>query len=223
VDFETAQQGTGMLSTANAVILNGGRKKTRDMTQASVDSLLNQIQSGDEGALLTLHDRFANAVFSVAFRVLNNQQDAEEVTQDVFLRLWDKAELFDPAKGKFLSWLLTITRRMAIDRLRKRTRREPPPNSISMDEKPYLWETILVTDEDRDLQRTILSTLDELPDEQQETLHLAYFHGMSHSDIAEYLNRPLGTVKSQIRLGMQKLRAIWISKQPQPSEPDTER
>jgi RNA polymerase sigma-70 factor (ECF subfamily) len=193
------------------------------MNQVSVSALLKQIESGEEAALLALHDRFANAVYSVAYRVLNNQQDAEEVTQDVFLRLWDKAQTYDPQKGKFLSWLLTITRRLAIDRLRKRNRREPPPNSVSMDEKPYLWETTLISENFDDLQRSLLSVLDELPDDQQQTIQLAYFYGMSHSDISDYLSRPLGTVKSQIRLGMQKLRSIWLSKQAVSSEQDNER
>jgi RNA polymerase sigma-70 factor (ECF subfamily) len=212
-----------MASKRNAVIIHSVQRNIRDMNQASVPSLINQILAGDEAALLTLHDHFSNAVYSVAYRVLNNQQDAEEVTQDVFLRLWDKAETFDPDKGKFLSWLLTITRRMAIDRLRKRSRREPPQDSFSMDEKPYLWETTLVIDDTDDLQRTLLSTLGELPDDQQQAIQLAYFYGMSHADISEYLKRPLGTVKSQIRLGMQKLRNIWLSKQPIRSEPDSER
>ena len=221
--FEASKHDRGLASKRNAVIIASDRQSIRDMNQASVPSLLKQILAGDEAALITLHDQYANAVYSVAYRVLNNQQDAEEVTQDVFLRLWDKAETFDAEKGKFLSWLLTITRRMAIDRLRKRSRREPPPDSISMDEQPYLWETTLVTDDNDDLQRTLLSTLGELPDDQQQAIQLAYFYGMSHADISEYLKRPLGTVKSQIRLGMQKLRSIWLSKQPIRSEPDSER
>jgi RNA polymerase sigma-70 factor (ECF subfamily) len=223
VAFDATEHDSGMAANTNAVIMPADRQSIRLMNQASVPSLLNQILSGDEAALIALHDRFANAVFSVAYRVLNNQQDAEEVTQDVFLRLWDKAETFDPEKGKFLSWLLTITRRMAIDRLRKRIRRDPPPNSVSMDEQPHLWETTLVVEDTDDLQRTLLSTLDELPSDQQEAIRLAYFYGMSHTDISEHLQRPLGTVKSQIRLGMQKLRSIWLSKQPMRTESDSER
>jgi RNA polymerase sigma-70 factor, ECF subfamily len=223
VACEATQQGIDMAAMGNAVIMPADRQSIKNMNQASIPSLLNQILSGDEAALIALHDRFANAVFSVAYRVLNNQQDAEEVTQDVFLRLWDKAETFDAEKGKFLSWLLTITRRMAIDRLRKRIRRDPPPDSFSMDDQPHLWETILVSDDLDDLQRTLLSTLGELPVDQQQAIKLAYFYEMSHADIAEHLQRPLGTVKSQIRLGMQKLRTIWLNKQPMRTESDSER
>jgi RNA polymerase sigma-70 factor, ECF subfamily len=184
------------------------------MEQEITLSLLNRIKSGDESALFDLHERFATVVYSVTYRVLGNQQDAEEATQDVFLRLWDKVEQFDSTRGSFSAWLLTIARRIAIDRFRKRERRDPPPNSVSMDEKPYLWESTLIENDLSDLQRTLLSTLNELPDNQQQAIYCAYFHGMSHRDIAEHLNKPLGTIKSHIRLGMQSLREIWINQQP---------
>lgn len=179
------------------------------MNEQSILNLLNRILAHEEEALLELHRHYANLVYSVAYRVLNNAQDTEEVTQDVFLRLWDKAASFDPDKGKFSTWLATITRRMAIDHLRKRQRRNPD-QSVSMDEKPYLWETTLVQEDLSELQRTLLSAMGELSQEQQQAIQLAYFHGMSHTDIADHLQRPLGTVKSHIRIGMQKLRSIWL-------------
>ncbi|MEL6310156.1 MAG: sigma-70 family RNA polymerase sigma factor [Chloroflexota bacterium] len=178
------------------------------MSEPPITTLLERVQAGDEHALLTLYDQYANAVYSVAYRVLNNQLDAEEVAQDVFMKLWEKAQSFDPERGSFVSWLLTIARRSAIDRLRKRTRREPD-EAVSMDAKPYLWETKLGQEDMSDLQRSLLSVLDELSQGQREAIYLAYFHDMSHSDIAAHLDRPLGTVKSHIRLGMQKLRTIW--------------
>src|SRR5262245_38232117 len=184
--------------------------KVNNMNSEAITQLLNQIQAGSEEALLQLHEQFATPVYSVAYRVLGNPQDAEEATQDVFLRLWDKANTFDPQRGNFTSWLLTIARRVAIDRLRKRERRDPS-NSVSMDEEPYLWETTLIGEDMTELQRSLLSVLNQLPKEQQEAIFLAYFHGMSHSDISAYLGKPLGTVKSHIRLGMQKLREIWLN------------
>lgn len=177
-------------------------------TPITTTTLLDRVQVGDEDALLALYDEYATPVYSVAYRVLNNAQDAEEVTQDVFLKLWDKADTFDPARGKFITWLLTIARRAAIDRLRKRTRREPD-QAVSMDAEPYLWETRLGEEDISDMQRSLLSVLGELSQGQREAIYLAYFHDMSHSDIAAHLDRPLGTVKSHIRLGMQKLRKIW--------------
>ncbi len=184
------------------------------MSETPIPDLIHQIQSGNEEALLQLHDEFATPVYSVAYHVLGNSQDAEEVTQDVFLKLWDKSQSFDPDRGKFTSWLLTIARRTAIDRLRKRQRREPPDNSVSIDSAPYLSEIIGGEEDITDLQHSLLSVMDELPTDQRDAIYLAYFHGMSHSDIAAHVNKPLGTIKSHIRMGMQKLRIIWMQNQP---------
>ncbi|MCA9912743.1 MAG: sigma-70 family RNA polymerase sigma factor [Anaerolineae bacterium] len=190
------------------------------MSELPITALLENIQAGDEEALLMLHDRYANIVYSVAYRVLNNGQDAEEVVQDVFLRVWEKAASFDSAKGNFTTWIATIARRAAIDRLRSRTRKTPD-QVVSMDAAPHLWETTLVQEDMTDLQRSLLSAMSELSTEQQEAIQLAYFHGMSHADIAAHLKRPLGSVKSHIRLGMQKLRGIWLQDQPLPSDEES--
>ncbi|MGJ3239135.1 MAG: RNA polymerase sigma factor [Anaerolineae bacterium] len=189
-------------------------KRVTIMGETPITTLLHQIEQGDEDALLNLHGQFASPVYAVAYRVLGNAQDAEEVTQDVFLKLWDKAHTYDPEKGTFITWLLTITRRAAIDRLRKRERRDPPNESFSMDAAPHLWETQLGEEDLTDLQRSLVGVMNELPGDQRDAIYLAYFHGMSHSDIAAHLDKPLGTVKSHIRLGMQKLRAIWMQHQP---------
>ncbi len=172
--------------------------------------LLAQIQAGNEAALLALHDQYANLVYSVAYRVLNDQMAAEEVTQDTYMRLWYKAETYDPAKGSFVTWLLTITRRLAIDTDR-RQRRDPMQNPVFIDGDIERWENVLGLEEDADLKRTLVAVMQELPDEQRQAIELAYFHGMSHSQIADYLGQPLGTIKTRIRLGMQKLREAWLA------------
>lgn len=174
-------------------------------------NLLTQIQRGDEEALVALHARYANLVYSVAYRVLNDQMAAEEVTQDTFMRVWRKSNLFDPEKGRFVTWLLTVTRRLAIDRLRQWQRREPQRATLFIDENPQLWEQVLAIDGYTDLRGTLVSAIRELPESQREAIELAYFYGMSHSDIAEYLQTPLGTVKTRIRQGMQKLRIAWTT------------
>jgi RNA polymerase sigma-70 factor (ECF subfamily) len=179
------------------------------MSQAPELSLLAQIQNGDEDALVALHSRYANLVFSVAYRVLNDQMAAEEVTQDTFMRLWRKSASFDPEKGRFVTWLLTVTRRLAIDRLRSWQRREPQRATLFIDENPQLWEQVLSVDGYSDLRGSLVSAIRELPESQREVIELAYFYGMSHSDIAQYLQAPLGTVKTRIRQGMQKLRSAW--------------
>jgi RNA polymerase sigma-70 factor (ECF subfamily) len=176
--------------------------------------LLEQIQGGDEEALVALHTQYANLVYSVAYRVLNDTGAAEEVTQDTFMRLWNKSYTFDPEKGRFITWLLTVTRRLAIDVLRQRQRREPSSGMLFMDEDPSLWENVLLTDGGNDLRRTLVSVLNELPLEQRELIELVYFYGMTHNDIAETRGLPLGTVKTRIRLGMQKLRLAWSAEAP---------
>jgi RNA polymerase sigma-70 factor (ECF subfamily) len=181
------------------------------MPEQSVTVLLKQIQAGDEDALVALHGRFANLAYSVAYQVLDDAQAAEEVTQDLFMRLWHRAEQFDPARGAFTGWLATITRRLAIDRLRQQHRRGSVGQAVSMDAHPHLWETTLVYEDLTDLQRTLLSALAQLPLEEQQALHLAYFQGMTHSEIAAALGRPLGTVKSHIRQGMDRLRQLWLT------------
>ncbi len=184
------------------------------MSQTPELNLLQQIQNGDEEALVALHSRYANLVFSVALRVLNDQMAAEEVTQDTFMRVWRKSGSFDPEKGRFVTWLLTVTRRLAIDRLRQWQRREPQRATLFMDENPQLWEQVLAVDGYTDLRGSLVSAIRDLPEAQREAIELAYFYGMSHSDIAEYLQTPLGTVKTRIRQGMQKLRSAWTAEAP---------
>ncbi len=180
------------------------------MSELTELMLLQRVQHGDEDALISLHTQYANLVFSVAYRVLNDQMGAEEVTQDTFMRLWNKSYTYDPEKGRFTTWLLTVTRRLAIDVLRLRQRREPKAGMMFMDEDPGLWENILSVDGGSDLRRNLKSVLAQLPSDQSELIELVYFYGMSHNDIAETLSIPLGTVKTRIRLGMQKLRLAWV-------------
>jgi RNA polymerase sigma-70 factor (ECF subfamily) len=184
------------------------------MSQPSETELLARIQTGDEEALVALHARYVNLVYSVAYRVLNDAMSAEEVTQDTFMRLWNKSYSYDPEKGRFITWLLTVTRRLAIDVLRQRQRREPNTGMLFIDEDPNLWENILADTNGGDLRRTLLAVLKELPVEQRELIELVYFYGMTHSDLAETLDIPLGTVKTRIRLGMQKLRQAWATEVP---------
>jgi RNA polymerase sigma-70 factor (ECF subfamily) len=179
------------------------------MTQTTTSELLRQVQAGDEDALVALHTRYAGLVYSVAYRVLEDRQAAEEITQDTFMRLWNKAHTYDPARGEFTAWLLTITRRLAIDTLRRRQRQAPVGDALSIDDQPDLWDNVLSVGSG-DLRRTLRAVMDELPADQRRAVELAYFYGLSHSDIAAYLGWPLGTVKTRLRQGMQRLRAAWL-------------
>lgn len=192
------------------LLMPSNERENVRMSETTELMLLQRIQHGDEDALIALHGQYANLVFSVAYRVLNDQMGAEEVTQDTFMRLWNKSYTYDPEKGRFTTWLLTVTRRLAIDVLRLRQRREPKAGLLFMDEDPGLWENTLSVDGGSDLRRNLKSILGQLPHDQSELIELVYFYGMSHNDIAETLDIPLGTVKTRIRLGMQKLRLAWV-------------
>ncbi len=183
------------------------------MSQPSILDLLRRIQAGDEEALVALHGQYANLVYSVAYRVLNDGMAAEEVTQDTFLRLWDKSHTYDPQRGEFTVWMLTITRRLAIDVLRQRQRQEPRTDMLFIDEDPNLWER-LAAGSNGELRRTLIAVVRQLPPDQREAIGLAYFYGMTHSDIAAHLQLPLGTVKTRIRQGMKKLRTAWLGENP---------
>lgn len=179
------------------------------MSEADV-SLIQQVQAGSEDALMALHARYASLVYSVAYRVLNEPMAAEEVTQDTFMRLWHKAVMYDPRKGSFVTWLLTIARRLAIDTYRHQ-QRHPIVNTLLIDEDTERWEQALSTGHEGDVPRLLQVLLSELPEEQTQVIELAFFYGLSHSQIAQHLDLPLGTVKTRIRLGMEKLRAAWLN------------
>ncbi len=176
--------------------------------------LLQQIQAGDEEALMALHARYVSLVYSVVYRILNEPMAAEEVTQDTFMRIWYKSFTYDPERGRFVTWLLTVARWLAIDHYRRQQRREPRAGQLFMDEDPALWENVLAADGSDELRRTLQSALNQLQPEQRDLIELAYFYGLTHSDIAEHTHLPLGTVKTRIRLGMQKLRQLWMSDTP---------
>ncbi len=176
-------------------------------------SLIQQVQTGSEDALLALHTRYASLVYSVAYRVLNEPMAAEEVTQDTFMRLWHKAVTYDPRKGSFVTWLLTIARRLAIDTYRHQ-QRDPIVNTLLIDEDTERWEKALSTGHEGDVPRLLQVLLGELPKEQTQVIELAFFYGLSHSQIAQHLDLPVGTVKTRIRLGMEKLRAAWLGDTP---------
>lgn len=178
---------------------------------ASEDTaVLRRITDGDEDALITLHRRYVNLVYSMALRVLGDRQLAEEVTQDVFMKIWQKGHRYEPSRGHFATWLLGITRFAAIDRLRKEGRRSTYP--LENDETET-WQMVEQESWERGQQLRLLCQ--QIPPEQRRLIELTYFGGMSHRDLAEQLDLPLGTVKSRLRLGLQKLRDLWLEGMPQ--------
>ncbi len=181
-------------------------------TPAADTDLVERLGQRDEQALLALYRRYGGLVYSVAWRILDNAQDAEEVTQDVFLRLWRPGHGYDSTRGSLAAWLSITARHAAIDRFRKTRRREPGSLVTSIDQSPQLWETLSAETGDEDeRRRSVAAMVHRLAEPQREAIILAFFYGLPQSEIAEVLNRPLGTVKSHIRQGMERLRQIWLA------------
>jgi RNA polymerase sigma-70 factor, ECF subfamily len=180
--------------------------------EADDEALLQRVAHGDEDALLLLHKRYVNLVYSMAWRVLQDVGRAEEVTQDIFIKLWQKGHRYDPARGRFSSWLLSVTRFAAIDRLRRDGRRPPEAELTAGDaDEGGALERLLPTDhESWESGQHLRLLLTQLPAEQRKIIELAYFGGLTHSELAEHLGLPLGTVKGRLRLGLEKLRALWL-------------
>lgn len=179
-----------------------------DMTDDAI--LMRRIIEREQAALSDLYDRFAARVYGLAMRILDNSTLAEEVTQDTFLKVWDQATRWDAERGKLSTWLLTLTRYTAIDRLRSE-RRQAPMNPLDLDEMSNLIGQASVVDQPDWLSGEAIGNLMKaLPVDQVEAIQLAFFKGMSHTEISDYLNQPLGTVKSRIRQGLITLRALWI-------------
>ncbi|MCC6616546.1 MAG: sigma-70 family RNA polymerase sigma factor [Anaerolineae bacterium] len=175
--------------------------------------LMSRILKRDQSAFASLYDRYGGLVYSLARHVLQDNGMAEEVVQDVFLKVWQQAITWDEQRGKLISWLLTMTRYTAIDRLRKEQRR-PLRSSSSIESLYDLLPDTHLADENLHLNSTALQNMmSALPDEQQEMLRLAFFQGMSHSEIADQTAIPLGTVKTRLRLAMQRLRQMWNAEQ----------
>jgi len=167
---------------------------------------------GDETAIAQLYDRYATVLYTVAYRIVGEQADADEVVVEAFAQAWREAGRFEPGRGSVAGWLTMITRSRALDLVRARSRRERITGTAAadqQDEPPAMgsWQGDPADRLDRTERRQqVLAALGELSPPQRTAIELAFFEGLSQSEIAERLNEPLGTVKTRVRLGMQKLR-----------------
>ncbi len=179
------------------------------MSETAFDEsgIIRRLIEQDQSALSEVYQQFSGLVYSIALRVVQNSTMAEEVTQDTFLKIWNQPQTWDPNRGKFVSWLLTITRYTAIDRLRLEKRR-PMQDAVELDDL-RLGKNGLMDDPVWQDGRALRSLMERLPPDQVEVIELAFFEGMSHSEMADYLSLPLGTVKTRVRLGLQKLKSLW--------------
>lgn len=176
------------------------------------DQLVSRIAGGDAAALEALYDRYVRQCFGLALRMVSEPGLAEEVVQEVFLKLWSRPDSYSSHKGAFVSWLLSLVHHRCVDELRKRSRTEvaldnDQPLSVintKPDPQPDPSEQVWVMEQ----QRVVRQALIELPENQRQVLELAYFGGFSQSQIAEQLSQPLGTVKTRMRMGLQNLRQL---------------
>lgn len=169
--------------------------------------LLRRIAAQDQHALSALYEHYAKSVFNMALYVLQNRSQAEEITQDVFVFVWQWPLKWNSEKGKFSSWLLAVTRYMAIDRLRRETSRANHHARPLEEFAERLGElSVTASPEDGLVLRGLIR---QLPREQLETVFLSYYRGMTTAEIARHLQTPEGTVKSRLRLGLEKLRHLW--------------
>lgn len=173
--------------------------------------LIAQIAKKNKTALATLYDKYSRLIYSLVYKVVQKHEDTEEVMQEVFLQIWEKAQYFDPSKGNVYVWIVTLTRNKAIDRIRSKYYRQTKVNSeietlslyLENDETSALDQSL--TDE-RALY--VRKALQELPENQKILLQDAYYLGFSQSELAERYELPLGTVKTRMRSGLKKLQTL---------------
>lgn len=180
--------------------------KRHDWGDETDATLVAALRQGDKSVLGVLYDRYSRLVYSIAFRILKSGPEAEDLTQEIFLNLWQK-QAYNPARSSLSRFLSTVTRNRAIDRIRSRGNRRRilkglVPQSPSVD--AFSLPEVQASQGERS--QRVREALKNLPDKQRQLLWLAYYHGFSQSEIANHTNIPLGTVKSRMRQGLLKLK-----------------
>ncbi|MCB1087057.1 MAG: sigma-70 family RNA polymerase sigma factor [Verrucomicrobiae bacterium] len=180
--------------------------------------LLRAVANGDRDAFRQLHDLHEGVVFATIYRVLNDRADAEEVMQETFFNLWRKACLYSPERGRPITWMTSLARNRAIDRLRSKQRLAKLRDALEDDETRSVAADTPIdgyqASDRRDQCLAVRNAVIELTDCQREAIELAYFRGLSQQEIADQLGEPIGTVKARIRRGMRRLRARFEADNP---------
>ena len=173
--------------------------------------LLRQVGQGDRRSFEQLYERFSGVLFSIAYRMLKSQEAAEDVLQDVFVQIWKKAPLFDPSRGRPMTWAVTLTRNKAIDLMRSSQRRSGLHDIMQRDTEAFSHFDdrnsfdAVASDE---ISKLVRDAIGKLSKEQRQAIELAFFASMTQTEIAEHLDQPLGTIKARIRRGMLALREM---------------
>ncbi|HVI80957.1 MAG TPA: sigma-70 family RNA polymerase sigma factor [Candidatus Acidoferrum sp.] len=178
----------------------------KGQSQVTDSMLISRIRAGDEDALALLHDRYAQVVYSVALRVLAETTQAEDILQELFLQLWRNPQAFDSNRGSLGAWLAVIARHRAIDYLRRRR----PETDI--EDVVVAVDTRVEQTTDRNMAiAKIRAAVEGLPAEQRKPLEMAFFEGLTHSEISSKTGEPLGTIKTRIRAALLTLRKVLVA------------
>ncbi len=177
--------------------------------------LFRRTAAGDGQSLAELHRRYSGVLLATAMRVLNNARDAEEVVQEAFVQIWEKASVFDASRGKPLTWAMTLTRNKAIDYLRRVQRRRRLQDDVA--EESAIWDHVVERDSSHEAAANetndiVRSAVIQLSPDQRKAIELAFFGGLTQQEIAQRLDQPLGTIKARIRRGMLKLRTTLAAR-----------
>jgi len=181
-----------------------------DVRNLDDEGLLTAIQQGDEDALAELYDRYGRLAFGLAYRILGERGTAEDVVQEAYLAVWRRSTSFRADRGSARAWLMSIVHNAAIDRRRGRFKREQevvPIDDLEFRLESEADDAFAVVSEQIEAEQ-IRSALGSLPSEQRQAIELAYFGGLTQQEISDRTGTPLGTVKSRMRLGLQKLRTL---------------
>jgi RNA polymerase sigma-70 factor, ECF subfamily len=171
--------------------------------------LMTGIQAGDPDALSQLYDRYSGIVKALILRIIHNDTEADDLLQEVFMEIWNQAKNFSATKGKPLGWMVTLTRRRAIDALRKKQAyaRAEERLQAEPEQQPLAWVQNTTAEDitSGDRRALMAKVIQSLPEAQQQVIDLAFFQGMSQREIAAHTNIPLGTVKTRLELGLKKI------------------
>ena len=170
-------------------------------------ALIQRVAEADHGAFAELYDRTSSILFGIILRILGNRAEAEDVLQETFLQIWQRAASYDPARGRPLPWLNVLARSRALDKLRSRNLRDRVAGEAAAEplNPPTDTSAGLLAAENQEIVRRALG---EIPEAQRSALRLAYFEGLTQSEIAARTGKPLGTVKTHTRLGLMRLREL---------------
>jgi RNA polymerase sigma-70 factor (ECF subfamily) len=185
-----------------------GTTRSADHRRLGDEDLMALVRAGDSAAFEVVYERHGGVAFSLAHRMCGRGQAAEDVVQEAFLSAWRRAESFDAARGSLRTWLLGIVHHRAVDALRRsgqdvRRRVDAPVEEMEVEAEGRVDDEVI----ERDRAGVVRAALTELPDDQVKVIELAYFGGFTHTEIADMLGVPIGTVKGRMRLGLSKLRA----------------